>query len=167
MFIFVANFKNMFFMKNSKRLLLIEQLDAKLSCFKVVAEVVLPSVGWVKSIRTVIKMSLRQLGNRLNVSPQGIAEMEKREANGTITINALKEIALALDMRFVYGFVPNKGSIEEMIELRAQEIAKQIVGRTHVTMTLEDQQNSKERIEKAIKQKTEEIKYEMPKYLWD
>jgi hypothetical protein len=34
-------------------------------------------------------------------------------------------------------------------------------------MTLEDQQNSKERIEKAIKQKTEEIKYEMPKYLWD
>jgi predicted DNA-binding mobile mystery protein A len=112
-------------------------------------------------------MSLQQLGNRLNVSPQGIAEMEKREANGTITINALKEIALALDMRFVYGFVPNKGSIEEMIELRAQEIAKQIVGRTHVTMTLEDQQNSKERIEKAIKQKTEEIKYEMPKYLWD
>lgn len=157
----------MILMKNSKRLLLIEQLDAKLSCFKEVEEVVLPSVGWVKSIRTVIKMSLRQLGNRLNVSPQGIAEMEKREANGTITINSLKEIALVLDMRLVYGFISNKGSIEGMIEQRAQEIAKEIVGRTHVTMTLEDQQNSKERIEKAIRQKTEEIKYEMPKYLWD
>lgn len=154
-------------MKNSKRLLLIEQLDMKLSCFKEVEEVSLPSVGWVKSIRTVLKMSLRQLGNRMKVTPQNIAIFEKREANGTITINSLKEIALALDMRFVYGFVPNKGSIEEMIELRAKEIAKEIVGRTNVTMTLEDQQNSKERIEKAIRQKTEEIKYEMPKYLWD
>lgn len=154
-------------MKNSKRFLLIEQLDAKLSCFKEVEEVALPSAGWVKSIRTVLKMSLRQLGNKLKVSPQNIAEMEKREANGTITLNSLKEIARALDMRFIYGFISNKGSIEEMIELRAQEIAIEIVGRTHATMILEDQQNSKERIEKAIKQKTEEIKYEMPKYLWD
>lgn len=154
-------------MKNSKRLLLIEQLDMKLSCFKEVKEVGLPSVGWVKSIRTVLKMSLRQLGNKMKVTPQNIAVLEKREANGTITVNSLKEIALALDMRFVYGFVSNKGSIEEMIELRAKEIAKEIVGRTHVTMTLEDQQNSNERIEKAIRQKTEEIKYEMPKYLWD
>jgi hypothetical protein len=34
-------------------------------------------------------------------------------------------------------------------------------------MTLEDQQNSVARIEKAIAQKTFEIKSEMPKYLWD
>lgn len=34
-------------------------------------------------------------------------------------------------------------------------------------MTLEDQQNSMERIEKAIAQKTVEIKFEMPKYLWE
>jgi hypothetical protein len=34
-------------------------------------------------------------------------------------------------------------------------------------MALEDQQNSKERIEQAIAQKTSEIKREMPKYLWD
>lgn len=34
-------------------------------------------------------------------------------------------------------------------------------------MTLEDQQNSNQRINRAIGQKTEEIKYEMPRYLWD
>ena len=39
--------------------------------------------------------------------------------------------------------------------------------RTHATLTLEDQQNSKERIEQAIEQKTVEIKFEMPKYLWE
>lgn len=154
-------------MKDNKRLLLIEQLDSKLSCFREVDEVILPSSGWLKSIRTALKMSLRQLGNRMGLSLQSIADMEKREANGTITLNTLKDLARALDMRFVYGFVPNKGSIEQMIEQRAQEIAQEIVGRTHITMTLEDQQNSSERIKKAIAQKTEEIKEEMPKYLWD
>jgi hypothetical protein len=34
-------------------------------------------------------------------------------------------------------------------------------------MSLEDQQNSKERIDEAIQQKTAEIKFEMPRYLWD
>ncbi|AYN05481.1 mobile mystery protein A [Flavobacterium sp. 140616W15] len=154
-------------MKDKKRVLLIEQLDTKLSCFMAVDEVALPSTGWIKSIRTVLKMSLRQLGNRMNISPQSVGDMEKREANGTITLNTLRELAIGLDMKLVYGFIPNKGSIDEMIEERALEIAKEIVGRTHVTMTLENQQNSTDRIEKAIAQKTEEIKQEMPKYLWD
>jgi hypothetical protein len=39
--------------------------------------------------------------------------------------------------------------------------------RTNHTMTLEGQQNSTDRIVKAIAQKTDEIKREMPKYLWD
>lgn len=154
-------------MKDNKRLLLMEQLDAKLMHYKNCNSVARPSVGWVKSVRTTLKMSLRQLGKRLSISSQSVAEMEKREANGTITINTLRELARALDMQLVYGFVPNKGSIEEMIEQRAQEMAQEIVGRTHVTMTLEDQQNSNERIKKAIAQKTAELKNELPRYLWD
>ena len=37
--------------------------------------------------------------------------MENREKDGSITIKALKEIAKALDMQLVYGFVPNDGFI--------------------------------------------------------
>lgn len=154
-------------MKDKKRLLLIEQLDSKLMRFREIEDVVSPSVGWIKSIRTSLKMSLRQLGKRLNVSPQSVGDMERREAEGTITLNSLKELASALDMRLVYGFIPKEESVEQMIEKRAKEIATEIVSRTNTTMTLEDQQNSKDRIKKAIDQKTEEIKYEMPKYLWD
>ena len=54
-----------------------------------------------------------------------------------------------------------------MIEKRAFEIASEIVLRTNNTMTLEDQQNSEQRIKKAIEEKTIEIKNQMPKYLWD
>ena len=154
-------------MKDKKRMLLIEQLDAKLFCFREVNNLVFPSAGWIKSIRTALKMSLQQLGNRLKVSPQSLADMEKREAIGTITLNTLRDLARGLDMKFVYGFVPNDGSIDAMITARAEEIAKEIVGRTNATMALEDQQNTNERIAKAIAQKTEEIKTEMPKYLWD
>jgi glutamyl-tRNA reductase len=55
----------------------------------------------------------------------------------------------------------------ENLQERSKELALEIVIRTNNTMTLEDQQNTKERIEKAIAQKTNEIKIEMPKYLWD
>jgi len=70
-------------------------------------------------------------------------------------------------MQLVYGFIPKGQSIEDMIEKRAIEIAKDIVLRTSNTMQLEDQENSKARIEKAIKNRAEEIKTKMPKYLWD
>jgi len=34
-------------------------------------------------------------------------------------------------------------------------------------MKLEDQENSEERLRKAIKDRAENIKNELPKYLWD
>ena len=39
--------------------------------------------------------------------------------------------------------------------------------RTSHTMKLEDQENTQERLQKAIKDRAEKIKQEMPKYLWD
>ena len=54
-----------------------------------------------------------------------------------------------------------------MIEKKSTELAIKIVLRTANTMKLEDQANSKERIEKAIKERTPEILNEMPKILWD
>lgn len=154
-------------MKNTKQQLLIQQTDKKLAVFKPLTSNVIPAKGWINAVRTSLKMSFRQLGGRLKISAQSAKEIEDREANGTITLNALKDAASALDLKLVYGFVAKSGSLEQMIEDRAKEIATEIVMRTHTTMTLEDQQNSKERIAQAIAQKTSEIKYEMPKYLWD
>lgn len=154
-------------MKNNKQHLLLEQTDKKIVTFKNLKETVIPSKGWINTFRNSIKMSLRQLGNRLHISPQSAKEIEEREANGTITLNSLRDAANAMDMKLVYGFVSKHESLEQMIQKRAKELATEIVMRTHATMTLEDQQNSKERIEQAIEQKTAEIKFEMPKYLWD
>ena len=154
-------------MKNNKQQLLLEQTDKKIQVFKELKTITTPNKGWINTFRTALKMSLRQLGHRLQIAPQSVKEIEVREANGTITLKSLRDVANALDMQLVYGFVSKHESLEQMIEKRAKELAKEIVLRTNNTMTLEDQQNSAERIEQAIAQKTAEIKYEMPKYLWD
>lgn len=135
--------------------------------FSTLKKVTIPPNGWVKAIRTALGMSMQQLGNKLNISRQGVMDMEKREKNGSITIKSLGEIARALDMQLVYGFVPNDGSLNALIERRATEIAKQIVMRTANTMKLEDQANSKKRIQTAIKERSAAIKNETPKILWD
>ena len=63
--------------------------------------------------------------------------------------------------------MPNDGSLDALIEKRATELATQIVMRTANTMKLEDQANSKKRIETAIRERAVAIKNEMPKILWD
>jgi predicted DNA-binding mobile mystery protein A len=112
-------------------------------------------------------MSLEQLGDKLEVTRQSAQNLEKREADGTITIKALEEAANALDMKLVYGFIPMDGSIEKLIDRKARKLATEIVLRTSGTMKLEDQENSPERIKKAIEERTKEIIEEMPKMIWD
>ena len=155
-------------MKSKKQhKIIIEQLDKKLQSFKVFSEITTPATGWIQAIRTALKMSLRQMGNRLSITPQSMKEIEQREKEGSITLKNLREAGKVLNMQLVYGFIPKDESLEKMIEQKAHEIAKEIVLRTSHNMMLEDQQNSKERIEKAIKERAEEIKNEMPGYLWD
>lgn len=149
------------------KILIREQLDNKIAKFRKLDDIVIPPQGWIYSIRQGINMSLRQLGERLSITPQSVKEIEEREKNGTISIKVLRQVAAALNMKFVYGFIPSEISLEGMIEKRAEELARSIVERTSVQMGLEDQKNSPERIEKAIKEKAAEIKNDMPKILWD
>lgn len=126
-----------------------------------------PPTGWIKAIRNAIGMSMLQLGKRLSITKQSVQDIERREKDGSISIKALREAARALDMQLIYGFVPNDGSLEALIDRKAKELATQIVQRTSNSMKLEDQENSKQRIEKAIEERATIIKNEMPKTLWD
>lgn len=151
-------------MKNTKKLQ-IEQLDRKLGSYVNLPDV--PTKGWIHGIRTALRMSFRQFASRLGITAQSAQEIEKREKNGNISLKSLREVASALNMRLVYGFVPRDGSFEEMLEKQALLVARKIVKRTDNTMKLEDQQVSKERVERAVRELADEIKREMPRYLWD
>lgn len=151
----------------SKQSLQLQQLNSKMQAFANLQKVTPPPTGWLKAIRSAIGMSLQQLSKRLSITKQSVQEIEQREKDGSITIKSLREAAKALDMQLVYGFVPNDGSLEALIDRKAKELATQIVLRTSNTMKLEDQENSKHRIEKAIEERATIIKNEMPKTLWD
>jgi len=151
---------------NKKRLQL-EQLERKLRGFATAAQVTPPPTGWLKAVRMSLGMSLQQLADKLSITKQSVQEIEQREKEGNITLKTLKDTAGALDMQLVYGFVPKDGTLDDLIERKAKELAIRIVSRTSNTMKLEDQENSKQRIKKAIEERTTIIKNEMPKMLWD
>lgn len=151
----------------NKKNLLKQQLNGKMAAYATLKHVAIPPTGWIKAIRSALGMSMQQLGNKLSITKQSVQEIEQREREGSITIKSLKEVASAMDMQLVYGFVPNDGSLDALIDRKAKELAKQIVMRTSNTMKLEDQQNSEERLEQAIQERTIAIKNEMPKILWD
>jgi predicted DNA-binding mobile mystery protein A len=150
-----------------KKSLQLQQLNSKMQPFASLQKVSIPPTGWIKAIRVALGMSLEQLGKKLSITKQSTQALEERERDGSLTLKALKEAAKALDMQLVYGFVPNDGSLEALIEKKAKELAAQIVLRTSNTMKLEDQENSKQRVEKAIEERAMEIKNQMPKTLWD
>jgi predicted DNA-binding mobile mystery protein A len=145
----------------------IRQIDAKIKEFVSLQGVVVPSSGWIKAIRKSLGMSMQQLGKKLNISKQGVFEIERREKEGAITLNSLKDVAHSMDMELVYGFVPKDGSLDALIERRAREIATQIVQRASHTMVLEGQQVYGDHAKNSIEEYTAEIKREIPGYLWD
>jgi predicted DNA-binding mobile mystery protein A len=150
-----------------KQKLILEQIDRKILQLKKLEDLTIPSTGWVYAIRQALGMSLRQMGNKMGITPQSVKEIEEREKNGSISLNVLKQFGNCLDFKLVYGFIPKQESLDGIIEKRATELAKEIVSRTSISMKLEDQENNPKRIKKAVIEKANEIKLEMPKFLWD
>ena len=145
----------------------LQQLNSKMQAFAGLEKMAPPPTGWIRALRTALGMSLQQLSKRLSITKQSMQEIEAREKDGSITIRSLREAAKALDMQLVYGFVPMDGSLDQLIHRKARELAEEIVRRTSNNMKLEEQENSKERIAKAIDERTAALKNEMPKSLWD
>lgn len=151
----------------NKRKLLIEQLDQKLQSFSESRKIFVPERGWINTIRTTLNMTMAQLGAKLNITRQGVKKIEESEANGAITLNSLKDVANAMDLKLVYALVPKNGTIDELIQTRAEKLAQKIVLRTNQNMKLEDQGIGDEKIANTIKDLADEIKREMRKSLWD
>ena len=147
--------------------LLRQQIDSKILMVKNLNNLQRPPTGWVKAIRNALGISLRQLGHKMSLTKQSVQEIELREKDYNITLKTLNEAANALDMELVYAFIPKDGSLEALIDRKAKALATKIVLQTSNNMKLEDQENSEKRIQKAIEERAEILKNEMPKILWD
>ena len=153
-------------MRNQKKLL-IEQLDRRTKPFEEAAKIDVPGKGWIHTVRKTLNMTLQQLGKRLDITSQGVRDMEERESSGSISIKTLKEAGMALEMQFVYGFIPLQESFDSMVNIKARKLAEKIILRTNQNMRLEDQGNSDSYIKNAIDELTIEIKRDLKRSIWD
>lgn len=149
------------------RKLQIEHLDKRYKALPPRSEIITPPFGWIKAVRSALGISQQQIANKLSITRQSVKEMEVREKEGTITLNSLRDVAKALDMELVYVLVPKDGSLDALVNRKAMEMATTLVLRTSQTMKLEDQENTVQRIQKAIEERFAELKNELPKTLWD
>lgn len=125
-------------MKSNTRKIARQRLDDRLSVLKPESRFAVPPKGWIRAIRDALGMSAIQLGMRLGVKPQSVADLEKSEALGTIQLKTLRKTAEALDCTLVYALVPNS-SLEDAIQKRARSIARKALARIEHSMDLEAQ----------------------------
>ena len=144
----------------------LQQLDATLATMKAALNIQPPVRGWIRAIRDAMGMSGPQLASRLGMTKQGVTELEKTEASGSISLNTLRKAAEALDCTVVYAVVP-RDSLKEIVERQARRLVEQEQFYTSHTMLLEDQLPSPAERQAALEAAVADIMRRMPKNLWD
>jgi len=125
-----------------------------------------PKEGWVRTIRTALGMSGSQLGERMGFSRNRISVLERKEAEGDITLNQLQRLAEQLNCDLTYALVPRK-SIEDIIDGRATEIASRSLDANSQNMFLEDQAISEEAQKRLLNLIKEQIIESGGRALWN
>ncbi|MCY3624765.1 MAG: mobile mystery protein A [Candidatus Dadabacteria bacterium] len=123
-------------MTNKFKYMQLQTLDDHLSRVNVCDR---PSGGWIRAVRTSLGMSVRQMAERIGITQQSAARLEKNEINDAITLRSLRKAAEALDCRLVYVFVPNDGSLRNIVRKQALRKARDIVDPVDHSMMLEAQ----------------------------
>ena len=124
-----------------------------------------PSGGWINAVRTALGMTTGQFAERLSVSQSTVVAMEKSEAEDRITLNSLRRAAEALDCELQYVLVP-RTPLPEVVNDRAEAIARNQAARVFHTMRLEAQESTKEPASETIAMLKNEVLRHNWKILW-
>ncbi|OGX27359.1 MAG: hypothetical protein A2787_07670 [Omnitrophica WOR_2 bacterium RIFCSPHIGHO2_01_FULL_48_9] len=143
-----------------------EQLDKRLAFLKDFASSGMPQQGWIKAIREALGLSASQLGIKTGIDQSRISRLENAEKTGDLKLSSLQKIAKGLNMKFVYGFVP-EDTLEAMVREQAKRIALKRLKTLDNTMRLEKQALSNEEQKKALGDMIEKIAIDNLKDFWD
>lgn len=110
-------------------------------------------------------MSLRQLGERAGITKASAAQMEQREAEGTITLNSVRKLAHAMEADLHYFVLPRR-PLQETLRRRAEFLARRLAKEVSDSMALEDQATPEDRLQELIEHHTVRL-MEDEGSLWD
>lgn len=120
--------------------------------------------SWIAYIRKALGMSVRQLAERSVLSASFLSQLERREREGKITVQSLKQAAEALNCDFVYMMIPRE-PIEQQIEKQSRKKALEIINQSHLHMELEDQAVEDETAKQQVDDLAKSLEYSSK--LWD
>jgi predicted DNA-binding mobile mystery protein A len=146
------------------RALSLQQLDRTLSLWRSLPWS-RPSAGWLRAIREALGMTTRQLAKSVGVTQAAVVDVERTEAKGDITLATLQRYAAALGCEVRYALVPLR-PLEEVVEERADHIARDQVSRVRHSMALEDQSTGQERFEREVADLRRKLLEGKPSRLW-
>lgn len=153
-------------MADHKSRLKLMQLADALRDYPAPETAVPPRDGWVRAIREALGMAQTQLGRRVGISRQSVQDLEKAEAERRITLDSLDRLARAMGCRVVYSVVPDKGSLDDLRERRANELAEALLKPTDHSMKLEAQGVNTAERERQRKLLAEALLHGSPRKLW-
>jgi predicted DNA-binding mobile mystery protein A len=126
----------------------LQQLDATLDPWRSLPRS-RPAGGWLRAIRHALGMTTRQLAKSVGVTQAAVVDAERTEAKGDISLATLRRYAAALGCELSYALVPIR-PLQQVVEERADHIARDQVSRVRHSMALENQSTSKEHLEREI-----------------
>jgi predicted DNA-binding mobile mystery protein A len=141
------------------------QVDEVLSPFQRYRRIKAPVKGWLHEVRSILGLSATQVAARMGITQSAVSQLERREAEGAITLNSLSQAADALDCDLFYVLVPRAGSLTSALEARARKVATDTVNRVSHTMGLEDQAVSEREQREQVDDLVREL-MDNPRALW-
>jgi predicted DNA-binding mobile mystery protein A len=151
---------------NKRKKIIRQQLELTLQKFRSLLLIPLPPKGWIRAVRDALGLNGRQLADRLNVTRQRAAMIEKDELVGSATLKTMRRVAESLDCIFVYSLVP-RTSLEQTLRDQATMVAKKRLARVSHTMMLENQELSTNEQKQVLNEMINELVDTLPSTLWD
>lgn len=151
-------------MKNVYELLSIRQVDRNLKPLQLLRGLH-PKEGWIAHIRSALALPTAQLAKLMGIKQPSALAMEKREQDKTITLETLEKAANAMGCDLVYAFVP-KTSLEDFVEQKRNILVDEIMQKTHLTMSLENQGLNRQDLKDQKALLLEDLKSRSIKNIW-
>lgn len=129
------------------------QINRRIEGLRVVKEKASVRDGWINYMRTALGLTLSELAKLVSLSTATVAQAERREVEGQVSLSTLKKMAEAMDCDLVYAFVPKK-ELKTLIHDRAFEKARKALNVAGLHMKLENQKvegDENERIERLAR----------------
>ncbi len=153
-------------MMNDFKRLTCDQLEQKISVFRISSDHDVPRGGWAKAIRNALGMTAAALAGRMGITQSAVSQLESSEASEGISLSSLRRMAAALECKLVYALVPQT-TLDSIRCEQAVKRASHLVQSVSTSMQLEDQNISEPERKRQIEALVQRLLERPDAGFWD